>query len=75
MDHFVTRVSCLSLCLVSSLQPRGHLSGKGRPLGSRVMFSCIVVTFPYGVLDVWYMIVSIPDICLLSYFHTYMYVF
>ena len=30
---------------------------------------CIFVTFPCGILDqVWYLIVSIPDICLLSYF-------
>ena len=34
-----------------------------------VMFSCAFVTFPYGVLcQVWYLIVSIPDLCLLSYF-------
>ena len=32
------------------------------------MFSCVSVTFPYGVLgQVWYMIVSIPDICLIPY--------
>ena len=33
-----------------------------------VMFSC--VTFPYGVLgQVWYLIVSISDHCLLPYFY------
>ena len=33
-----------------------------------VMFSCVVVTFPCGVLgQVWYFIASIPDLCLLSY--------
>ena len=32
----------------------------------RVMFYCVFVTFPYGVLgQVWYLIVTIPDICLL----------
>ena len=32
------------------------------------MFSCVFVTFPYGVLgQVWYLIVSIPDLCLLTY--------
>ena len=32
-----------------------------------VMFSCVFVTFPSGVLgQVWYLIVSIPDICLCS---------
>ena len=34
-----------------------------------VMFSCVFVTFSYGVLgQVWYLIVSIPDFCLLLYF-------
>ena len=33
-----------------------------------VMFSCVFVTFPYGVSgQVWYLIVSIPDFCLLFY--------
>ena len=36
-----------------------------------VMFSCVFVTFPFGILgQVWYLIVSIPDICRLSYFFT-----
>ena len=35
-----------------------------------VMFSCGFVTFPCGVLvHVWYLIVSIPDLCLLPYFY------
>ena len=34
-----------------------------------VMFACVFVTFPYGVLgQVWYLIVSIPHLYLLSYF-------
>ena len=34
-----------------------------------VMFSCVFVTFPCGVLgQVRYIIVPIPDICLLTYF-------
>ena len=34
-----------------------------------VMFSCDFVTFLYGVLgQVWYLVVSIPDLCLLPYF-------
>ena len=34
-----------------------------------VMFSCVFVTFPCGVHgQVWYLIVSIPDLCLLPYF-------
>ena len=32
---------------------------------------CIFVTFPCGILGrVWYLIVSFPDPCLLSYFQT-----
>ena len=34
-----------------------------------VMFYCVFVTFPYAALgQVWCMIVSIDDLCLLSYF-------
>ena len=33
-----------------------------------VMFYCVFVTFPCGVLgQVWYLIVSIPDLCLLPF--------
>ena len=32
-----------------------------------VMFSCVFATFPYsGLGQVWYLIVSIPGLCLLS---------
>ena len=31
-------------------------------------FSCAFVTFPYGVLgQMWYLVVSIPNFCLLSF--------
>ena len=34
-----------------------------------VMLSCVFVTFLFGVLgQVWYLIVSIPDLCLLHVF-------
>ena len=34
-----------------------------------VMFNCVFVTFPCGILgQVWYVTVLIPDLCLLSYF-------
>ena len=37
-----------------------------------VMFSCVFVTFPYGILgQVWYLIVLILDRCRLSYLVTY----
>ena len=36
--------------------------------GSLAITLCVFVTFTYGVLDqVWYLIVSIPDLCLTSY--------
>ena len=35
-----------------------------------VIFSCVFVTLPCGVLgQVWNLIVSIPDPCILPYFH------
>ena len=34
-----------------------------------VVVSCVFVTFPYGVPgQAWYLIVSIPDLCNLTYF-------
>ena len=63
---------CLVLVMfhVCSVKPCGHLLGKGWPLGSLVcdVLLCFV-TFPYGILgQVWCLIVSIPDLYLLSYF-------
>ena len=45
-------------------------AGKGlTSLLSFVMLNCVFVTFPCGILgQVWYLIVSIPDLCHLSYF-------
>ena len=67
---FVIYVSCLLSCLVCLLQPCGHLPGKVYSLGILVCdaFLCFV-TFQCGVLgQVWYLIVSIPDLCILPYF-------
>ena len=37
---------------------------------SFVMFNCVFVTFPRCILgQVWYLFVSIPDLCRLSYFN------
>ena len=39
-----------------------------------VMFYCVFVTFLCGVLGQgWHLIVSIPDLCLLTYFETMVY--
>ena len=59
---FVICVSCLSCCLVCSLQPCGHLLGKGWPLGSSV---CDVFYVILG--QVCYLIASIPALCHLPF--------
>ena len=46
-----------------------HLLGKGWPLGSRLWCLLWVCHFPISILgQVWYLIVSIPDLCTLTYF-------
>ena len=46
----------------------GHLLGKGWPLGSRLWCLLWVCHFPIGIQgQVWYLIVSIPDLCTLTY--------
>ena len=53
---------CLSYCLVLWSPALGSLACD---------VSCVFVIFPSGVLgQVWYLIVSIPDLCLLSYFYS-----
>ena len=48
----------------------GHLLGKGWPLGSRLWCLLWVCHFPIGILgQVWYLIVSIPDLCTFTYFY------
>ena len=74
MDHFCyLRFVFVFVILSCSLKPCGHLLRKGWPLGSLVcdFFLCFV-TFPYDVLDqVWYLIVSISDLCPFPYFDIY----
>ena len=57
------------LCFyVCSLLLCGHLLGKGWPLGSRCDVNCVCVTFLCGILgEMWYLILSIHDLCQLSY--------
>ena len=67
---------CSVLCLLCFVRVclyvlRGHLLGKGWPLGSPLWCLLWVCHFPIGVLgQVWYLIVLIPDLCNLTYFHT-----
>ena len=68
---------CSVLCLLCFVRVclyvlRGHLLGKGWPLGSRLWCLLWVCHFPIGILgQVWYLIVSIPDLCNLTYFYNY----
>ena len=57
-------------------QPCDHLLGKGWPLGLLVcdvfLCFCHFEIFPYGVPgQVWYLIVLIPDLCLLLYLESW----
>ena len=64
---------CSVLCLLCFVHvclyvPCGHLLGKGWPLGSRLWCLLWVCHFPIGILgQVWYLIVSIPDLCTITY--------
>ena len=67
---------CSVLCLLCFVRVClyvlcGHLLGKGWPLGSRLWCLLWVCHFPIGILgQVWYLIVSIPDLCTITYFHS-----
>ena len=63
------------LCLVFVMLSRLFIAALWSPAGKGliswllyVMFNYVCVTFPCGILgQVWYLIVSIPDLCRLSY--------
>ena len=69
MDHLC------DLCLVFVMLSRLFIAALWSPAGkgltswlTYVMFNCVFVTFPCGILgQVWYLIVSIPDLCHLCY--------
>ena len=66
---FCSVLSLLCFVHVCLYVLRGHLLGKGWPLGSRLWCLLWVCHFPIGILgQVWYLIVSIPDLCNLTYF-------
>ena len=49
----------------------GHLLGKGCPLGSRLWYLTVSLSLSHwypGLGQVWYLIVLIPDLCMLTYF-------
>ena len=68
-DVFVLSCICYVFVRVYLYVLCGHLLGKGWPLGSRLWCLLWVCHFPIGILgQVWYLIVSIPDLCTLTYF-------
>ena len=66
MDHLCN--FCIVFVMLSRLLIAALWSA---PRLSFVVLNCVVVTFPFGILgQVWYLIVLIPDLCPLSYFHS-----
>ena len=69
MDHLC--YLCLAFVVISRLLIAALLSPARGRLASWllfVMFKCVFVTFPCGILSqVCYLIVSIPDLCRISY--------
>ena len=69
------------LCLVFVMFSRLFIAALWSPAGKGltswllcVMFNCVIVTFQCGILgQLWYLIVSIPDLCRLSYFVVILY--
>ena len=72
MDHLC--YLCIVFVMLSRLLIAALWSPAGKGLTSWLsimVLNWVVVTFPFGILgQVWYLIVSIPDLCPLSYFHT-----
>ena len=71
MDHLC--YLCLVFVMLSRLFIAALCSPAGKGLISwllYVMFNLVFVTFQCGILgQVWYLIVSIPKLCHLSYFY------
>ena len=71
MDHLC--YLCLVFVMLSRLFIAALWSRAMKRLASWllfVIFDCVFVTFPCGILgQVWYLIVSIPDLCRISYLY------
>ena len=65
---------CYAFVCVCLYVPCGHLLGKGWPLGFRLL--CLTVSLSlfhwYPGSGLWYLIVSIPDLCTLTYFNCHL---
>ena len=70
---------CLVFVILSHLFIAALWSPAGKGLTSWllfVVFNCVFVTFPCGILgQVWYLIVSFPGLCLLSYLSQWWHVY
>ena len=70
----------LFICLVFVVLLRLYIASMWSPAGKRltcwlslVMFNCVFVTFPCCILgQMWYLVVSILDLCKLSYFNLFL---
>ena len=70
MDHFC--YLCIVFAMLSCLFIAAMWSPAGKVARLYVKFSCVSVTFPYGVLgQVWHLVVMVSDLCLLTYFIHY----
>ena len=70
MDHLC--YICLVFVMLSLLFIAALWSPDGKELTSSLLFVMFFVTFLCGILgQVWYLIVSIPDLCRLSYLTIY----
>ena len=65
MDHLC--YFCTVVVMLSRLLIAAFWSPAGKRLTSwlsLMVLNCVIVTFPFGILgQVWYLIVSIPDLC------------
>ena len=71
MDHLCCLCFVLVMLSCSFISALRSSAGKWLTswLACTLSFLVFFVTFSYGVLDqVWYLNVSIPDLCLLAYF-------
>ena len=71
MDHFCFCVLCFSCFRICSLLLVVTCWEKADILALVGDVYCIFVTFPCGILgQVWFLIVTFPDLCHLFYFNT-----
>ena len=71
MDHLC--YFCVAFAMLSCMLIVALWSHAGKGLTSWlpfVLLNCVNATFPYSILgQVWYLIISIPDRCPISYFN------